>query len=56
MTDERGTPHSHQSTRIAFGLHDGHLDALLTGRVDVGIGRIYTRQETTVVPAADGYA
>lgn len=43
-------------TRVAFGLHGGHLDAFLMGCADIGIELIDTRHETVGVQAAEGYA
>lgn len=42
--------------RHAFGVHGGHLDAMLTGMVDRGIGLIDTRHEAAAGNAAEGYA
>ncbi len=41
---------------VAFGLHGGHLDALLVACRDRGIRLVDTRHETAAVNAADGYA
>lgn len=40
----------------AFGVHGGHLDALLVGCVRHGIRLVDTRHEAAAVNAADGYA
>lgn len=41
---------------VAFGLHGGHLDALLLACRRAGIDLIDTRHEAVAVNAADGYA
>ncbi|MGE3287633.1 MAG: thiamine pyrophosphate-binding protein [Pseudonocardia sp.] len=41
---------------VAFGLHGGHLDALLVGCDRRGIRLVDTRHEAVAVNAADGYA
>ena len=41
---------------VAFGLHGGHLDALLVASRDLGIRLVDTRHEAAAVNAADGYA
>lgn len=43
-------------TKVAFGLHGGHLDAFLMGCSDANIKLIDTRHETVAVQAAEGYA
>lgn len=43
-------------TKVAFGLHGGHLDAFLMGCADANIKLIDTRHETVAVQAAEGYA
>ena len=42
--------------RVAFGLHGGHLDALLLACQRAGIRLVDTRHEAVAVNAADGYA
>ena len=42
--------------RHAFGVHGGHLDAMLSGMVRHGIGLIDTRHEAAAGNAAEGYA
>lgn len=41
---------------VAFGLHGGHLDALLVACARRGIRLVDTRHEAVAVNAADGYA
>lgn len=41
---------------VAFGLHGGHLDALLVAGHRLGIRLVDTRHEAAAVNAADGYA
>ena len=42
--------------RHAFGVHGGHLDAMLTSMVDHGITLVDHRHETAAGNAAEGYA
>jgi acetolactate synthase-1/2/3 large subunit len=41
---------------VAFGLHGGHLDALLVACRRLGVRLVDTRHEAAAVNAADGYA
>ncbi|MCU0270220.1 MAG: thiamine pyrophosphate-binding protein [Acidimicrobiales bacterium] len=42
--------------RTAFGIHGGHLDAMLVSMADLGIRLVDTRHEAAAGHAADGYA
>ena len=42
--------------RHAFGIHGGHLDAMLVAMARAGIGLVDTRHEAAAGHAADGYA
>ena len=46
----------HLNVEVAFGLHDGHLDAFLVGCQFAGIRLVDTRHETVAVQAAESYA
>ena len=41
---------------VAFGLHGGHLDAMLVACARLGIRLVDVRHEAVAVNAADGYA
>lgn len=47
---------AHLGTKVAFGIHGGHLDAFLIGCHLAGISLVDTRHETVSIQAAEGYA